>query len=117
MVDRNQDLFVQIDALLGKRSSEALTEKIAEVDDFPMLTEIITVDDEKVVSAESSTSYPGERRQAERRTLKRRQSELGVTDANELAALEQRMKDLIDMQREQLETLIRQIIRDELHNR
>lgn len=117
MVDRNQDLFVQIDALLGKRSGEALTEKIAEVEDFPMLTEIINVDDEKVLSAVSPTSYPGERRHAERRTLKQRQSELGVTDANELAALEQRMKDLIDLQREQLETLIRQIIRDELHNR
>jgi valyl-tRNA synthetase len=74
------------------------------------------VDDENALSAVSSTSYPGERRLAERRTLQRRQSELGVTDANELAALEQRMKDLIDMQREQLETLIRQIIRDELHN-
>lgn len=117
MVDRNQDLFVQIDALLGKRSSEALTEKIAEVDDFPMLTEIINVDDEKVVSSVSTNTFRGDRRQAERRTLKRRQSELGVTDANELAALEQRMKNLIDLQREQLEKLIRQIIRDELHNR
>lgn len=117
MVDRNQDLFIQIDALLGKRSSEALAEKVAELDDFPMLTEIINVDDEQPSSALSSTAHSGERRQADRRTSKRRKSDPALTDANELAALEQRLKDLIDMQRQQLESLIRQIIRDELQHK
>jgi hypothetical protein len=113
MIDKTQDLFVQIDALLGRRSSEALSEKPGELDDFPLLTEIVQVEPALLTSA----AHPSERRIAERRTVARRQAESVDPDASELAALEQRMKDLIVMQHEQLDALIRQIVREELQKK
>ena len=119
MTDKRADIFGQIDALLGKRGREALSERVAELDDFPMLTEIIHVDDENSLSAGCLPALQVESGQSERRTSKRRQSDLVEPEllVHELAALEQRMKNLIDIQQGQLETLIRQIVREELQNK
>jgi hypothetical protein len=115
MINKNQDIFVQIDALLGKRGSEALSEKVAEVEDFPTLTEIIQAEPEEAMSADCSTPSLSERRRADRRTVQRRKEEFVDTHSGEMTALELRINTLIKKQQEQLEALIRQIIRDELH--
>jgi hypothetical protein len=119
MTDKRADIFGQIDALLGKRGREALSERVAELDDFPMLTEIIHVDDQDALSGVSPVVHQAAGEQAERRTSTRRQSDLVEPEllVHELAALEQRMKDLIDIQQGQLETLVRQIVREELQNK
>lgn len=119
MIDKSADIFGQIDALLGKRGREALSERVAELDDFPMLTEIIHVEDENAPSAAGSSVHQGEVGHAERRISTRRQSDQVEQELfmHELAALEQSLKGLIDIQRAELETLIRQIVREELLNK
>jgi septin family protein len=111
MTDKTHDLFVQIDALLGKRSAEALTEPSVEVDDFPMLTEIIEVDEQMPASAHD----PAERRQQDRRSVSRRKTDRVLLQEREYAALEQRMVRLFQAQEAQLEETIKQIIRAELN--
>ena len=66
MSDPKADLFGKIDALLGRRIPDALLDKGLDIEDFPLLTEVVNECDEDV-----GGNQP-ERRRVERRELDRR---------------------------------------------
>lgn len=113
MTESKQDIFLQIDALLDKRGSEALSEKVADVDDFPILTEVIEVTDDSTLVAADSSAYPNQCHLDDPLKPMRPRAELGVSDDAPLA------QDLIigcftTRQLAQLESVIRQIVQEEL---
>lgn len=117
------DIFGKIDALLGKRAPDALLEKELDIEDFPVLTEVV----DSVPDALSG----GERRLRERRMGDRRREGRGdehtsadpapamPADINaemerRLAAMEQRLTDKFIHLQVRLEDAVRTAIRDEL---
>ena len=113
MSEKNQDIFVQIDALLDRHGSEALREKVCAVDDFPMLTEVIEAADEIPSCEVHATLHSGEWHQKDASSSMHR-----LTDAalpNDTAAVQvSRMQSFSEQQLAQIQTLIRQIVQEEL---
>jgi hypothetical protein len=124
MSTENPDLFGKIDALLGKRVPDALLEKELDIEDFPLLTEVV----DSIPDALSGC----DRRLRERRLADRRQEDsrmegeapaerapaltAGMSDEMErlVAAMEQRLADIFIRQQLRIEDAVRRAIRDEL---
>lgn len=126
MMTPDEDIFGQIDALLGKRSSAVLTERNLQGDDFPMLTEIIKADvsdfQSNMIANQIITSEL-DSRQVERRIFERRQGssfELSKMQSSSINApvldsLESRLIDLLRNHQANLEKSLRSIIQEELN--
>lgn len=129
----NDDLFGKIDALRGKRAPDALLEKALEIEDFPLLTEVVdSVPD--ALSGEERRAR--ERRQAERRLQDRRQASASESPdspdlpdlpdlpalppqvkaelAQMMAELEARLEEVFIRQQLRLEQALRRAVRDEM---
>lgn len=124
MSTENPDLFGKIDALLGKRVPDALLEKELDIEDFPLLTE--------VVDSPRDALSGGDRRLRERRLADRRQEggrmegeapaerapalAAGMSDEMErlVAAMEQRLADMFIRQQLRIEDAVRKAVRDGL---
>ena len=130
----NPDIFGKIDALLGKRAPDALLEKELDIEDFPLLTEVV----DSVPDALSG----GERRLRERRQAVRRENDRRLGDRRQeghregddtpaetppvlppdvsaemerrLMAMEQRLTDMFIHLQVRMEDAVRKAIRDEL---
>lgn len=125
MVKPDEDIFGQIDALLGKRSPAVLTEKNIQGDDFPTLTEVINtevLDSQSNVLADSLITGDNAARQVERRVFERRQN--SSSDARMILAgginspvsedLESKLMEMFRDQHKNLEKSLRLIIQEEL---
>ena len=124
MIDKEQDIFGKIDAMLERSDADFLTEKNTASDDFPVLTEVI----EEVRSAVCeepdgrNSSLQVERRLADRRVGQRRQSspidQAASVPENEverlLAEMEHRLTALFIGQQSQLDEALRKAVRDSL---
>lgn len=121
---QDEDIFGQIDALLGKRSSAVLAEKTLQGDDFPMLTEIIHTDSNGLsldVSPSQMFSHGDDCQQVDRRVSDRRHNISPNTSdiASNLSietfcdALERKLTDMLRIQHINLERSIRLIIQEE----
>jgi hypothetical protein len=121
----DEDIFGQIDALLGKRSPAVLTEKNIQGDDFPTLTEVINtevLDSQSNVLADSLITGDNAARQVERRVFERRQN--SSSDARMILAgginspvsedLESKLMEMFRDQHKNLEKSLRLIIQEEL---
>jgi hypothetical protein len=121
----DEDIFGQIDALLGKRSPAVLTEKNIQGDDFPTLTEVINtevLDSQFNVLADSLITGDNAARQVERRVFERRQN--SSSDARMILAgginspvsedLESKLMEMFRDQHKNLEKSLRLIIQEEL---
>lgn len=123
------DLFGKIDALLGKRAPDALLEKELDIEDFPILTEVIDSIPDALSGGDRRLR---ERRTRDRRVGDRRQGGTGRPEAasgapgpaavadrsvelEQLArAIEQRLTELFIRQQMRTEEAVRRLIRDEL---
>lgn len=124
MTTPDEDIFGQIDALLGKRSPAVLTEKNLQGDDFPMLTEIIkdVSDAQSNMSANHAITSEVNPWQVERRVFERRQNPssdvpkilLSAINDSVLDALESKLIDLFRSQHASLEKSVRLIFQEEL---
>ena len=125
MTTPDEDIFGQIDALLGKRSPAVLSEKNIQGDDFPMLTEVIktvVLDSQSTMVADPLTAGENDAQQVEPRILDRRQDSSFTArkifaDEINTAILEDLEIKLIDLLRDQhasLEKSLRLIIQEEL---
>lgn len=123
MTTQDEDIFGQIDALLGKRSTAVLAEKMPSGDDFPLLTDVIANSGE----AESSDKVPSEsspdivvlQQQYPVAEDPNPSSDLsdnfpGFSDRILLAELEKRLVEMFRLQQESLEENFRKIIREEM---
>lgn len=120
----DDDLFGKIDALRGKRAPDALLDKALEIEDFPLLTDVIdSVPD--ALSGEERRSR--ERRQTERRGQDRHPDsppdapdgsplppQVKVELAQMMAALENRLEEVFIRQQLRLEQALRRAVRDEM---
>jgi hypothetical protein len=124
MSDEKTDLFGKIDALLGKRVPDALLEKELDIEDFPLLTEVVDSIPDALSGADRRLR---ERRQIERREDGRRGGDdspadqppappPGMSDEMErwVATIEQRLADMFILQQLRMEEAVRKAIRDEL---
>ena len=115
----DDDLFGKIDALRGKRAPDALLEKALEIEDFPLLTDVI----DSVPDALSGE----ERRSRERRQDDRRQAalpnpvpapvlppEIREELVQLVAAMEARLEEVFIRQQLRLEEALRRAVRDEM---
>lgn len=125
MTTPDEDIFGQIDALLGKRSPAVLTEKNLQGDDFPMLTEIIQADNSdslQNMAANQIITSELDARQVERRVYERRQGSSSESskmlssaiNTSDLEALEIRLMDLIRSQHATLVKSLSLIIQEEV---
>jgi len=126
MTEKSKDIFGQIDALLGRRGGEALTEKNPLNDDFPVLTEVIDGEGDKYPrrldrrsdAQSNDPSGVSERRQGQRRKPTEADSIhlLSAGDKTLLVAeLERVLTDLFALEQRKLETMLRGVIREELN--
>jgi len=125
MMGEDEDIFGQIDALLGKRSSAVLAEKTLQGDDFPMLTEVIQPDSNvrnTDVTSPHVVSNEDDCRLIDRRIMERRQSQNQDTSAmagnifndSVCDALERKLSEMLRIQFVNLERSFRLIIQEEL---
>jgi hypothetical protein len=128
------DIFGKIDALLGKRVPDALLEKELDIEDFPLLTEVLDTSPDALSDGNRRTA---ERRRAERREEDRRQgdrcqdghregggaaaepspalpSDINAEMERLVAAMELRFTDMFIRQQLRMEDVVRKAIRDEL---
>lgn len=125
MRDNEQELIGKIDAMLGKRDADVLSDKSALNDDFPRLTEVI--DGGERVAWEGGDRRCGDpsgddRRLSDRRLGQRRQAR--QTEANPavsrdeaahlLAVIEHKLTDLFISQQLRMEEAVRKVMREEL---
>lgn len=126
MSGEDDDLFGKIDALRGKRAPDALLEKPLQIEDFPLLTEVI----DSVPDALSGE----ERRSRERRQGDRRQAQavgaatppvepmidVALTSAVQaelvrlVSAMEARLEETFIRQQVRLEEALRRAVREEI---
>lgn len=124
MTVSDNDIFGQIDALLGKRSPSVLSENNSQGDDFPRLTEVINVEIkdqpnnlvEKYASDSRVDNRHGERRLSDRR----RQANFNMSNApaemlpiSLLDAMEIKMTEMFSLQQERLERAFRLMVQEE----
>jgi hypothetical protein len=125
MVKPDEDIFGQIDALLGKRSPAVLTEKNIQGDDFPTLTEVIksdVLDSQSNVPADLLITGENTTCHVERRVFERRKN--SSSDVRKILAdginspvseyLESKLMDFFRDQHKNLEKSLRLIIQEEL---
>lgn len=125
MTHQDEDIFEQIDALLGKRSTAVLSEKAPNGDDFPLLTDVISK------SGEVDSSDGGLSPADGSSDTSVMQLHLPVTDEAKpcsdtsnispgfsdrifLAEMEKRLVEMFHLQQESLEERFRKIIREEM---
>jgi hypothetical protein len=129
MSDPKADLFGKIDALLGRRIPDALLDKGLDIEDFPLLTEVVNECDEDVGGNQPERRRV-ERRELDRRLGDRRQDGRRAADlqaepppplpadmgemARLVAAMEQRLVDMFIRQQLRMEEAVRKAIRDEM---
>ncbi len=129
MNEEKPDLFGKIDALLGKRAPDALLEKSLDIEDFPLLTEVVGSVPDALSGADRRLR---ERRQEQRRLGDRRQdgrragddapseplpalpAEMSAEMERLVTAMEQRLEDMFIRQQLRMEDAVRKAIRDEL---
>lgn len=132
--DELHDIYGKIDALLGRRLAVAPSRDIAELDDFPLLTEVVSRDDalEPILPSgwdEEATESPPARG-VDAVANEDADSEpatnfpnLGILppayDLDLLAQLppdplEDRLAEMVARQQAQLEAMIRRVVREEL---
>ncbi|MDP2786848.1 MAG: hypothetical protein Q8O79_02055 [Pseudomonadota bacterium] len=125
MLDSDRDIIGKIDAMLGKRDADVLSDKSTLSDDFPMLTEVIEEAGDvawKGGDRRGAGLASDGRRLSGRRIEQRRQSHAAdsnlpvINDEVErlLAAMEHRLTDLFIRQQLRMEEALRKVIRDEL---
>jgi hypothetical protein len=134
MNTENPDLFGKIDAMLGRRAPDALLDKGLDIEDFPLLTDVVDASREAWTEAErrDQDRRQNERRQLDRRLGDRRQDGRRATDRRQVdppvalpadmddgmeglvAAMEQRLTDMFIRQQLRMEDAVRKAIRDEL---
>ena len=125
MVKPDEDIFGQIDALLGKRSPAVLTEKNIQGDDFPTLTEVIksdVLDSQSNVPADLLITGENTTCHVERRVFERRKN--SSSDVRKILAdginspvseyLESKLMEMFRDQHKNLEKSLRLIIQEEL---
>ena len=119
----DEDLFGKIDALRGKRAPDALLEKALEIEDFPLLTDVIDSVPDALSGEERRLR---ERRQSERRASERRQEDPDARPAPDtaeltaeldrwMAGLESRLEEVFIRQQLRLEEALRRAVREEIH--
>ena len=130
MSDIPEDVYGKIDALLGKRAGFGASSPKVEVEDFPILTEVVTRDDEAsnvpppapvvlpaaaAMLAEPFGPEPGE--------VPTDLPDLGIIppvcdfdllDQFPVDPMEERLLEMIAHQQAQLEAMIRRVVREEL---
>lgn len=115
MSTQDSDLFGKIDALLGKRAPDALLEKELDIEDFPLLTEVIDSIPDALSGGDRRLR---ERRGPDRRVGDRRQGTPPAGMDAELErlaqAIEQRLAELFIRQQLRTEEAVRRLIREEL---
>jgi len=134
MSTESPDLFGKIDAMLGKRAPDALLDKELDIEDFPLLTDVVDPpgdawseterrhQDRRQNDRRQLDRRLGDRRQDGRRASDRRQLDppvalpAGMDDGMEalVAAMEQRLTDMFIRQQLRMEDAVRKAIRDEL---
>lgn len=133
MSTESPDLFGKIDAMLGRRVPDALLEKGLDIEDFPLLTDVVDAAPDHWNEAErrDQDRRQNERRQLDRRLGDRRQDGRRQTDRPRVdapaglpadmngmeglvAAMEQRLTDMFIRQQLRMEDAVRKAIRDEL---
>lgn len=98
MGEGNKDLFGKIDALKEKRAPDALQEKEPADDDFPLLTEVISVGRGLTPPPETAIS-----------------SSLSAEDIAFLVqAVEQRVAEVVARQQQRMAEVVREIIHEEI---
>jgi len=117
MAEENGDLFGKIDAILGRRAGFA-GKRPDQEDDFPILTEVVAEHPASMtVPAPDAMSTP---------PVPAHPPQAGVTRAGQLteveidrlaAALDARLSELFIRQQLRIETLVRQVVREELDAR
>ena len=129
MSTESSDLFGKIDALLGKRAPDALLEKALDIEDFPVLTEVVDSIPDALTGGDRRLR---ERRVQERRSGERRQETALAAEAalapepptiagdrvRELEllaqAIEERLTALFIRQQMRTEEAVRKLVRQEL---
>ena len=133
MSTESPDLFGKIDAMLGRRAPDALLEKGLDIEDFPLLTDVVdaALDHWNEAERRDQDRRQNERRQLDRRLGDRRQDGRRQTDRPRVdapaglpadmngmeglvAAMEQRLTDMFIRQQLRMEDAVRKAIRDEL---
>jgi hypothetical protein len=133
MSTETPDLFGKIDAMLGRRVPDALLEKGLDIEDFPLLTDVVdaALDHWNEAERRDQDRRQNERRQLDRRLGDRRQDGRRQTDRPRVdapaglpadmngmeglvAAMEQRLTDMFIRQQLRMEDAVRKAIRDEL---
>lgn len=133
MSTETPDLFGKIDAMLGRRVPDALLEKGLDIEDFPLLTDVVdaSLDHWNEAERRDQDRRQNERRQLDRRLGDRRQDGRRQTDRPRVdapaglpadmngmeglvAAMEQRLTDMFIRQQLRMEDAVRKAIRDEL---
>jgi hypothetical protein len=133
MSTETPDLFGKIDAMLGRRAPDALLEKGLDIEDFPLLTDVVdaSLDHWNEAERRDQDRRQNERRQLDRRLGDRRQDGRRLTDRPRVdapaglpadmngmeglvAAMEQRLTDMFIRQQLRMEDAVRKAIRDEL---
>ena len=133
MSTESPDLFGKIDAMLGRRVPDALLEKGLDIEDFPLLTDVVdaALDHWNEAERRDQDRRQNERRQLDRRLGDRRQDGRRQTDRPRVdapaglpadmngmeglvAAMEQRLTDMFIRQQLRMEDAVRKAIRDEL---
>jgi len=122
------DIYGKLDALLERRSPDALVDRSLELDDFPVLVEVVG-------PAEVAAAKAADRRVTDRRMVDRRRSERraeaepavvadpppgqqGEADIDRLVTLlERRLEELMLRQQAGVEETIRKVLRKELSRR
>jgi len=125
MTSQDEDIFGQIDALLGKRNTAVLAEKTQSGDDFPVLTDVIPTsadseslgeDDVSVSKMPESTALLDEQNgyRPDSGAPHYSDESLDVSSASLISAIENRLVEMFRLQREGIEESLRIIVREEL---
>lgn len=128
MTNQDEDIFGQIDALLGKRSTAVLAEKVPNGDDFPLLTDVISnskeVDslDGGVSPADSPNDNSVQQQPLPLANEPESCSDIsdispGFFDRIPLVEMEKRWVEMFRLQQKSLEESFRKIVREELRRR
>jgi hypothetical protein len=117
MAEENGDIFGKIDAILGRRAGFAGRRPDLE-DDFPMLTEVVEehVPVTPVPAADALSAPPVAK--APQPPVEAVAGQLTEVEIDRLAAaLDARLSELFIRQQLRIETLVRQVVREELDAR
>jgi hypothetical protein len=113
MADEGQDIFGKIDAILGKRAGFAGKRPELE-DEFPMLTEVVS-EGAQIAPGPTADAMSAPEPVTPLSPVAGPAAQLSDIDIDRLAAaLEARLSELFIRQQLRIESLVRQIVREEL---